>query len=88
MSQLRRAITRYVFWLESRAARHHSFAVILTAVAHRLRHILDNTDDPDTETQYAVKEDGVYRILDHLEGLPSGTQLYTRTATYTAWKEI
>jgi hypothetical protein len=88
MSQLRNAIARYAAWLDSRAQRHRLFATILTAVAHRLRHILDNTEDAEQETQYAVHEDGSYQLINSIDGWVAGTKICTRTATYTAWKEI
>lgn len=88
MTSLRRAIARYAAWLDARAARHASFAVILTAIAHRLRHILDNTEEPETETQYGIRDGATIRRIDTLDGLPAGTTLYTRTATYGPWKEL
>ena len=87
MSQLRNAIARYAAWLDSRAQRHQLFAVILTAVSHRLRHILDNTEESEVETQYGIRVGASIRRIDTLDEA-AGQTLYTRTATYTPWKEI
>lgn len=81
---LRKAIRRYAASLERLAAAHTTHAIVLNAVAHRLRHIL--ADHPATTvTEYAVRRDGQYIITDTL---PTDEPVYTRQVTYTEWEEM
>lgn len=86
MDALRKAIARYADRLDQQARHHEGFAVILTAVAHRLRTILDNNPAPFMHKELGVMVDGKFVPLDLLgDDTPTANgPVYERWVT--AWK--